>query len=411
MVDKLWFEEEEEEQNIQGVNIPSDIANDIAAAFSVIQQKRQRPYMPKKPLIDAYRALGDMSPDQIAHYQQMADEYGYTMATIMNLPEVRNDIEKRGKTLTPNDYDWDSFTLSAPKMAEILAREVYRMGIVRDDLDNIKQTEEILSKPRIPFIPETWVPLDFGQGKLAKQLYTTIRHSAASTTEGILYARYIAEKEGLNLFRLPDILDAISWVKGLDTEERMLEWQQYIRAIEENDPFYKDWRRDSSFFGKLAHGLAELMGQLYSWTSEATGQATWALLAALGASAVTGVGKMTGVAASTAGALLYPTVKEVVTGQFASLAREYGMLRAIQLSEMSGNYREWSRSRDIYGQGLDSSDMAKWSYVVSAIQAPIELMQLQLAASWVPIKYFRSMYRYLASSAAITSKIIDKPFF
>ena len=201
MAEKLWFEEEEE-QDIQGVNIPSDIANNIAAASLILQQRKQQPYMPKQPLIDAYKTFGDISPDQFAHYQKMADDYGYTMATIMNLPEVRNDIEKRGETLTPNDYDWDSFILSAPKMANILAREVYRMGIVRDDLDNIKQTEATLSRPFIPVIQDrklterrpafsrstqerqrihersiragTWAPVDIGPGRIAKDLATTL---------------------------------------------------------------------------------------------------------------------------------------------------------------------------------------------------------------------------------------------
>jgi len=76
-------------------------------------------------------------------------------------------------------------------MANILAREVYRMGIVRDDLDNIKQTEATLSKVIYPcYIRQkvnrtqacvfkehsrkqrihersiragTWAPVDFGQ--------------------------------------------------------------------------------------------------------------------------------------------------------------------------------------------------------------------------------------------------------
>jgi hypothetical protein len=138
MADKLWFEDEKRTNNKELISL--QYANDIAAAFSVIQQKRQRPYMPKKPLIDAYRTFGDMSPDQIAHYQQMADEYGYTMATIKNRPEVRNDIEKRGKTLTPNDYDWDSFTLSAPRCRNLGQRSI-QDGNSMGCLVNVKQTK------------------------------------------------------------------------------------------------------------------------------------------------------------------------------------------------------------------------------------------------------------------------------
>jgi nuclear transport factor 2 (NTF2) superfamily protein len=439
MADKLWFEEEEE-LAIQGVNVPSDIANDIAYASLMLQQRKQEPYMPKQPLIDAYRALGDMSPDQIAHYQKMADEYGYTMATIMNLPEVRNDIEKRGKTLTPNDYDWDSFMLSAPKMAELLAREVSRMAIVRDDLDNIKQTEEVLSKPTIPFISdrkrtkgrpafsrstkerkrihersvksETWTPVDFGPGRTYKELATTFRHGAASTKEGILNSRYIAEREGLSpyLLLLPDIEDAWAMVKGIDIEERMLDWKRYREAVEES-PYYVNWYRDKGFFGKLLHGFTEQAGRTYAWMSVGAGQATWALLAGLGASAIAGAGKMTAPVVGAAGALLSAktTVEQQVVSRIATWAKRYGMMRAIQLSEMFGNYRDMEAERDIYGQGLDSHDMAKWSYIAASIQAPIELMQLGLALSWVPIRWFKPMYRTTGPVAAITSRVFGTP--
>ncbi len=208
-------------------------------------------------------------------------------------------------------------------------------------------------------------------------------------------SRYIAQREGLNLFLLPDINDAWAQIRGVDIEERMLEWKQYREEIE-RDPYYVDWYRDKGFFGKLAHGLAHYAGQTYTWASTAAGQATWALLAALGVGAAAGVGKIAGIAAGPAGTLLSaqaPVAEEIVTSA-ASLAKSYGLLRAVQLSEMSGNYRDMEQERDIYGQGLDPYDMAKWSYVASLGQAPIELMQLQLAASWVPIRWFRPVISF-----------------
>lgn len=431
MPDKLWFEEEEE-PTIQGINVPSDIANNIAAASLILQQRRQEPYVPKQPLIDAYTTFGHMSPDQFAHYQKMADEYGYTMATIMNFPEVRDEIEKRGETLTPNDYDWDSFVLSAPKMASILAREVYRMGIVRDDLDNIKQTEATLSRPFIPVIQDrklterrpafsrstqerqrihersaragTWEPVDAGPARVAKEIFTTFRHGAASTRESELHARYIAQQEDMTkwLALLPDVRDVWAYTQGIDIEERMLDWKRYRETIEQ-DPYYVDWYRDKGFFGKLLHGAAQYAGQLYTWTSTAAGQATWMLLAGLGVGAAAGVGTGALLSAGT-------TAKTEVTRHIAQWSQRYGMLRAVQLAEMSGNYRDMEAERDLYGQGLDPSDMAKTAFIASWIQAPIEYMQLSLAASWVPLRWFRPMYK-TASTTAIASNLLNTSYW
>lgn len=442
MAEKLWFEEEEE-QDIQGVNIPSDIANNIAAASLILQQRKQQPYMPKQPLIDAYKTFGDISPDQFAHYQKMADDYGYTMATIMNLPEVRNDIEKRGETLTPNDYDWDSFILSAPKMANILAREVYRMGIVRDDLDNIKQTEATLSRPFIPVIQDrklterrpafsrstqerqrihersiragTWAPVDFGPGRIAKELATTYRHGAASTYEGILHGRYVAEREGLPTLWMPDIIDIGAKVQGITVEERMNYWTQYRKALEE-DPYFTDWYRDKNIFGKLIYGFAQYAGQTYAWVTTAAGQATWMLLAGLGLGAATGVGAAAGASALLPAGTTTTTAATVmtqpqITSKFAQWAWRYGMMRAIQFAEMSGNYRDMEAERDLYGRGLDPRDMAKVAYVASIPQAAIEMMQLSLALSWVPVKWFRPMYKMLAPTSAIASNFLNNPSF
>ncbi len=444
MAEKLWFEEEEE-QNIQGVNIPSDIANNIAAASLILQQRKQQPYVPKQPLIDAYTTFGHMSPDQFAHYQKMADEYGYTMATIINLPEVRDEVEKRGETLTPDDYDWDSFILSAPKMASILAREVYRMGIVRDDLDNIKQTEATLSRPFIPVIQDrklterrpafsrstqerqriheksiragTWAPVDFGPGRAVKEVLTTFRHGAASIREGELNARYIAEQQNMALISrpLPDVRDMWAWANGVSVEERLIDWKRYLEAIENSD-YYVDWYREKGLFGKLVHGFAEYAGQTYAWMSTAAGQATWMLLAGLGLGAATGVGAAAGTGA---GALLSAETAETaattaapqITSKFAQWAWRYGMLHAVQLSSMSENYRNMEAERDLYGRGLDPDDMAKAAYIASLAQAPIELMQLGLALSWVPIKWFRPMYKTAASTSAIASNYIKTSYW
>ncbi len=430
MTNKLWFEEEETLSEY-GINLPSDIANDIAAASLTLHQRKQEPYMPKQPLINAYKTFGDISPDQFAHYQTMAEESGYTLATILTLPEVRDDIEKRGKTLTPDDYDWDSFILSAPKMADLLAREVNRMAIVRDDLDNIKQTEKTFYKSLIPILSEredtesrpafsrsardekrihersraVGVQTDYGPGKLYKELETTFKHSAASTREGELHARYIAEREGLQTFLLPDVRDVWSHVQGLDIEERYIEWRNYRESIE-RDSHYVDWYRDKGFFGKLMHGAAHYAGQIYTWQGTKFGQATWMLLSALGLGAAAGVG-------GAAGALLSPqgVVRDEAIRRASGWAKAYGMLRSIQLSEMSGNYIEMEQERDIYGQGLDPYDMAKWSYIASIAQAPVEYMQLRLAGSMVPVRWFKPTYKTAASASVLASKYLGTPYW